>query len=65
MNGTAPIEVEFYSKHLHRFFSIQILSLRDFVLPQLQNKIGTANYDDELLRVLGFVKQREMQSAAA
>ncbi|QYG00150.1 hypothetical protein [Massilia sp. NP310] len=62
-DGAAPIETQFYSKHLNRTFPIQILSLRDFVLPRLQDKIGTANYDDELLRVLGFVKQRELQTA--
>lgn len=64
-DGRAPIDVEFQSKHLNRSFPIQVLSLRDFVLPQLQDKIGTANYDDELLRVLGFVKQREIQSSVA
>jgi hypothetical protein len=63
VDGRSPINVEFYSNHLNRTFPIQILSLRDYVLPQLQNEIGTANYDDELLRVLGFVKQRELQSA--
>lgn len=62
-DGAGPIETQFYSKHLNRTFPIQILSLRDFVLPRLQDKIGTANYDDELLRVLGFVKQRELQTA--
>ena len=65
VDGTVPINIDFHSKHLDQTFPIQILSLRDFVLPQLQNGIGTANYDDELLRVLGFVKQRELQSAVA
>lgn len=64
-DGRTPINVDFYSRQLDRTFPIQILSLRDFVLPELQNKIGTANYDDELLRILGFVKQRELQSAVA
>jgi len=64
-DGREPIEVEFYSKHLGLTFPIQILSMRDLVLPKLQDQIGTANYDDELLRVLGFVKQREMQSLVA
>jgi hypothetical protein len=60
-----PIYLTFKSKHLSRSFKIEVLSLRDFVLPELQNAIGTANYDDEILRTLGFVKQRELQTAVA
>lgn len=40
---------------------IQILSLRDDVIPQLEDKIGTSNYDDEVLRTLSFLKQRNLQ----
>lgn len=64
-NDQNPINVEFKPQHLSRTFAIQVLSLRDFVLPQLQDAIGTANYDDEILRLLGFVKQRELQSAVS
>lgn len=60
-----PIKLQYQSTHLSRSFEIEVLSLRDFVLPRLQNAIGTANYDDEVLRMLGFVKQRELQSAVA
>jgi hypothetical protein len=60
-----PIKLKYPSTHLSRAFEIEILSLRDYVLPELQNAIGTANYDDEILRTLGFVKQRELQSAVA
>jgi hypothetical protein len=60
-----PLVVQFDSKHLNRKVEIEILSLRDFILPELANAIGTANYDDEILRVLGFVKQRELQTAVA
>lgn len=60
-----PIKHIFHSKHLSRSFEIEVLSLRDFVLPELQNAIGTSNYDDEILRTLGFVKQRELQAAVA
>lgn len=62
---TKPIETEHHSERLSRSFKIAVLSLRDFVLPELANAIGTANYDDEILRTLGFVKQRELQSAVA
>jgi hypothetical protein len=60
-----PIRFKYFSKSLNRSFTIEILSLRDFVLPELQNAIGTSNYDDEILRTLGFVKQRESQSSKA
>jgi len=54
--------IPFQSKHLPgRTFDIEILSLRDFILPELTDAIGTANYDDEILRTLGFIKQRDSQ----
>lgn len=60
-----PIQVKHQSMLLSREFDIEVMSLRDFILPELQDAIGTANYDDEILRTLGFVKQRELQSAVA
>lgn len=60
-----PVPITFPSKHLCKEFKIEIMSLRDFILPALQEAIGTSNYDDEILRTLGFVKQRELQSAKA
>jgi hypothetical protein len=48
--------------HLNRTYEIEVLSLRDCVLPELKDAIGTANYDDEILRTLGFMKQRELQT---
>jgi hypothetical protein len=64
-DGRKPIEISYFSPRLGKTFEIQMLSLRDYILPELENTIGTANYDDEILRVLGFVKQRELQSAIA
>lgn len=55
----------FLSKHLDREFEVEILSLRDLVLPELQKSIGTANYDDDILRTLGFIKQRSIQTPDA
>lgn len=60
-----PLVLQFHSEHLSRTFEIEILSLRDFVLPELADAIGTANYDDEILRTLGFIKQQELQAAVA
>jgi hypothetical protein len=56
-----PLVIQFDSKHLNKTFEIEVLSLRDLILPELVDAIGTANYDDEILRVLGFVKQRQQQ----
>jgi hypothetical protein len=58
-----PLTIKHRSPHLSRSFEIEVLSLRDYILPELENAIGTSNYDDEVLRTLGFVKQRELQSA--
>jgi hypothetical protein len=45
----------------HRM-SISIVSFRDTVLPELRSAVGTANYDDEILRTIGFVKEQEKQT---
>lgn len=57
-----PINHSFNSPHLGQRFSVEVIGLRDIVLPALQEAIGTANYDDEILRTLGFVKQQLLQS---
>jgi hypothetical protein len=57
-----PLLSQFVSNHLNRTFEIEVLSLRDLIIPELEEAIGTANYDDEILRVLGFIKQRELQT---
>lgn len=56
--------VQFESQRLNRTFEIEVLSLRNCVLPELQEATKTANYDDEVLRVLGFIKVREQQMGA-
>jgi len=40
---------------------IQVLSLRDEIIPELQKMVDTANYDDEVLRTLSLLKQMEAQ----
>jgi len=57
-----PVVFPFESKHLNRPFEIEVLSLRELILTELEVAIGTANYDDEILRVLGFIKERELQT---
>ena len=41
---------------------IQVLSFRDEVLPRLEESVATANYEDEALRTLSLLRQRELQS---
>jgi hypothetical protein len=41
---------------------IQVKSLRDEIIPELQKAVGTANYDDEILRALSLLKQKENQT---
>jgi hypothetical protein len=63
--NSKPIPMQFYSEHLKKTYEIEVLSLRDFILPKLEEKIGTAHYDDEILRTLGLLKQRESQQVRA
>jgi hypothetical protein len=56
-----PLEVSYNFERLNRQFKIEILSLRDLILPELEKKIGTAHYDDEILRTLGLLKERNKQ----
>jgi hypothetical protein len=53
---------QFDSRHLKRRFEIEVLSLRDVILPDLEKEIGTANYDDEILRTLSLLKQFRSQT---
>ena len=57
-----PILTAYKSQHLGRKLNIEVLSLRDLILPELKNTIGTANYDDEILRTIGFIKHGERQT---
>jgi hypothetical protein len=41
--------------------SIEVWSLRDSIIPELLNKVSTGNYDDEVLRTLSLLRQRDVQ----
>ncbi|MGA3013862.1 MAG: hypothetical protein ABSD71_07480 [Bacteroidales bacterium] len=43
--------------------NFQLLLFRDTVIPTLLKNIGTANYDDELLRTLSLINQFNIQTA--
>jgi len=59
---SAPLQHKIRSAALNKDFDVEILGLRDLVLPQLQTEIGTSNYEDEVLRTLGFLKQLNDQT---
>jgi hypothetical protein len=40
---------------------IEVLSFRDEILPELMTSISTSNYDDEVLRTISLIRQRERQ----
>jgi len=42
-------------------YLVQVVSLRDEILPALMANVGTANYDDDVLRMFSLVKQSEVQ----
>lgn len=42
--------------------NFELLSFRDSVLPQLLNTVGTAYYEDELLRTLSIIKEFNKQT---
>jgi hypothetical protein len=63
-DDSAPFTLTHEVPHLPgRRFEIEVLSMRDYVLDKLEEAIGTSNYDDVILRTIGFIKQREEQEA--
>lgn len=42
-------------------FEIEIISLRDKILPELLKKISTSNYENEIIRSLSLITQRNRQ----
>lgn len=50
----------FCQKH---HFSVDVVDFRDEILKDFWQKIGTSNYDDEVLRTLSLLKQKEVQMA--
>ena len=42
--------------------NVQVWSLHDVILPALIEKVSTSNYDDEILRTLSLLRQRERET---
>ena len=40
---------------------VEVISLCDVIIPKLQEKVATANYDDEVLRTLSLLKQTKQK----
>jgi hypothetical protein len=41
---------------------IEVMSLRDEILPKLLEKVSTSNYEDEILRTFSLLRQRDLQT---
>ncbi len=41
---------------------VEVIEMRDTVMPALLKAVSSANYDDEILRVFSLIKQAEMQT---
>jgi|ERR1035437_8584867 hypothetical protein len=64
------VSLDKWKKELAEEFNLQpdnfqLLLFRDTVLPTLLDNIGTAYYDDELLRTLSLIKEYNRQTATA
>jgi len=40
---------------------VEVIEFRDTIIPELQRKIGSANYEDDVLRTFSFFAEREEQ----
>jgi hypothetical protein len=41
---------------------IEILSFRDAVIPELQARVGSSNYEDDVLRTFSLLREHELQT---
>jgi len=60
-------KIDVWKEELATEFSLrknnfEILSLRDEVIPSLMEKIGTSNYDDDILRTISLITQQRKQT---
>jgi hypothetical protein len=60
-NGDHRRSLDDYAKRHSMKRSIVVLSMRDRVLPELQDAVARSNYDDQVLRTLSLLKQMEVQ----
>jgi len=49
--------------HVETGMSVEVISFRDTILPELTRAVSTANYDDEVLRTFSLIKQWKEQES--
>lgn len=63
----AVLDIDFLNCLLDEYLvehgiKIEVMSLRDEILPELLEKVSTSNYEDEILRTFSLLRQRELQT---
>ena len=63
----AVLDIDFLNRLLDEYLvehgiKIEVMSLRDKILPELLEKVSTSNYEDEILRTLSLLRQSELQT---
>ncbi|MBT4400902.1 MAG: hypothetical protein HOD37_15585 [Bacteroidetes bacterium] len=56
-----PILKDYCTKKGIRRSHLEVLSLRDEIIPELLNTVSTTNYDDDILRTLSLLEQHRKQ----
>lgn len=61
LKNEATLQSFLTSYGIEHSIPIQVYLFRDQILPALMDKISTSNYEDEVLRTLSLLRQRELQ----
>ncbi len=64
-DNNKPIHVSVANPKTGRPVSIEVLSMRDYILPQLLKEVGTSNYENQTLRMIGLISQMNLQRNAS
>jgi len=59
IEATNQLVREYHTQHK---IKVEVVSFRDTIVPELLDKISTSNYEDEVLRTLSLLRQRELQT---
>lgn len=64
INNQAELKLALENYEKKHGLAIEIISLRDEIIPQLLAEIATSNYDDEVLRTLSLLRQQNLQTSS-
>src|SRR5690606_24734049 len=64
LNPKSPADTFLHEFEEQHGMTVSVLSFRDTIIPELRDAVGTANYDDLILRTFGFFKEYENQKGA-